>query len=85
MRYARAHNYTYVRYATPKFDTFLNEAQYCSPTPMMEESTPSRPRTTYRKYLWDPSTPVPHATLYRHQKRTTASAVVDEGKSQCFV
>ena len=44
-----AHTSTYMRYATPKFDTFLNEAQYSSPTPMMEESMPSRPRTTYRK------------------------------------
>ena len=81
MRYARAHKY-YVQNATPKFDTFLNEAQY---TPIMEELTLSRPRTTYRKYLWDLSTLVPRATLYCHRNRTAASTDVDEGKSQCFI
>ena len=33
------------------------------------EPTPSRSRKTYRKYLWDPTAPIPRTTLLRHRKR----------------
>ena len=35
----------------------------------MEDVTPSRPRTRYRRYMWDPTVPIPRSTLSRHRKR----------------
>ena len=33
------------------------------------EPTLSRSRKTYRKYLWDPTAPIPRTTLLHHRKR----------------